>query len=496
MGVIKRQGIKQSIVNYAGVFLAAFSTIFIYSLDTELYGAARFIIDTAFLLTPFILLGATSLAIKYFPVFKSDENKHHGFLGLLGIQFFLGVSLISLIGLIGIFIYDEQITQWYSKYAPVYSSQFYKIAILAIIISLFNLLYSYTSNFKRIVVPSIFLNLIKVSLPILILLYYYEYISFALLTNGILGTYIMALVGILLYLSHLGHLFIRPSLELMDKPMFKEMSSFAAFSLFSGIGSMLAFRIDSIMVSTLLDFQNNGVYTISLFIGNAIAIPTGAILQIASPIVADAINKKDFAQVDDLYAKSSLNLLVFGVLFFILVMASILDLFALMPGNDFDPTNGYYIVLTIGLAKLLDMATSINSQIINYSKYYRFNVVSILLMAVINIILNLVLIPKFQVVGAAMATFLSLTLYNLIKVIFIYIKFKIQPFSKATFGVLLIGMLSFGITVLIPDTASAVLNIILKSVLVGGLYILLTLRFKVSEEFNKLWMEARTWLRM
>jgi len=282
----------------------------------------------------------------------------------------------------------------------------------------------------------------------------------------------------------------------MDKPMFKEMSSFAAFSLFSGIGSMLAFRIDSIMVSTLLDFQNNGVYTISLFIGNAIAIPTGAILQIASPIVADAINKKDFAQVDDLYAKSSLNLLVFGVLFFILVMASILDLFALMPGNDFDPTNGYYIVLTIGLAKLLDMATSINSQIINYSKYYRFNVVSILLMAVINIILNLVLIPKFQVVGAAMATFLSLTLYNLIKVIFIYIKFKIQPFSKATFGVLVIGMLSFGITVLIPDTASAVLNIILKSVLVGGLYILLTLRFKVSEEFNKLWMEARTWLRM
>jgi hypothetical protein len=45
MGVVKRQGIKQSIVNYAGVFLAFFSTIFVYSLNTELYGAAG-LIDT------------------------------------------------------------------------------------------------------------------------------------------------------------------------------------------------------------------------------------------------------------------------------------------------------------------------------------------------------------------------------------------------------------------------------------------------------------------
>jgi len=496
MGVIKRQGIKQSIVNYAGVFLAAFNTIFIYSLDTELYGAARFIIDTAFLLTPFILLGATSVAIKYFPVFKSDDNKHYGFLGLLSIQLFLGITLVSLIGLIGIFIYNEEIMKWYSKYAVEYSSQFYKIAILAVIISFFNLLYSYTSNFKRIVVPSIFLNLIKLSLPVFVLLYYYGYITFALLTDGILGTYLMALAGILLYLNHLGQLFVRPSFALIDRPLFKQISSFAAFSLFSGIGSMLAFRIDSIMVSTLLDFQNNGVYTISLFIGNAIAIPTGAILQIASPIVADAINRDDFAQVDDLYAKSSLNLLVFGVLFFTLVMSSILDLFALMPGNDFNPINGYYIVLTIGLAKLLDMATSINSQIINYSKYYRFNVVAILLMALINIILNLILIPSFQVVGAAMATFLSLTLYNMIKVIFIYIRFGIQPFSMPTLAVLLIGTICFGLTALVPDTGHAISNIILKSVLLGGLYILLVIRFKVSEEFNKLWIEWRSWLRI
>ncbi len=485
MGVIKRQGIKQSIVNYAGVFLAAFSTIFIYSRDQELYGAARFVIDTAFILSPFILLGATSVAIRYFPVFKDEKNGHNGLLSILGLQYLVGGLIVLAI----LFLFKDTIFDIYEDKPDLYTNQFFKIAILALIIGLFNLLYSYTSNFKRIVIPSIFLNLIKLSLPILILLCYFEYVPFSFLVNGILGTYILALIGISVYLSHLGQLKLHFKFDIVDKPLMKGMSSFAMFSLLSGMGSMLAFRIDSLMVSTLIDFTNNGVYNIALFIGNAIAIPTTAILQIASPIVAEAINKKDIPQVDALYNKSSLNLLIFGVLLFALVMASIIDLFHLMPGDDFDIYSGYYIVMAIGLAKLVDMATSINSQIINYSKYYRFNVVAILLMAVINIILNLVLIPKFQVIGAAMATFLSLTLYNLIKLIFIYLKFSIQPFSAQTLWVLGIGALSFGLAYLIPDMGHPIANLLLKSIVIASIYLTLTLKLEVSEDINEMWQQ-------
>ena len=485
MGVIKRQGIKQSIVNYAGVFLAAFSTIFIYSLDQELYGAARFVIDTAFILSPFILLGATSVAIRYFPVFKDEKNGHNGLLSILGIQFLVGGVIVLAI----LFLCRDTIFDIYKDKPDLYTNQFFKIAILAIIIGLFNLLYSYTSNFKRIVIPSIFLNLIKLSLPILILLCYFEYVPFSFLINGILGTYILALIGILVYLSHLGQLKLNFNFDIVDKPLMKGMSSFAMFSLLSGMGSMLAFRIDSLMVSTLIDFENNGVYNIALFIGNAIAIPTTAILQIASPIVAEAINKRDIPQVDSLYNKSSLNLLIFGVLLFVLVMTGIIDLFHLMPGDNFDMHSGYYIVMAIGLAKLVDMATSINSQIINYSKYYRFNVIAILLMAVINIILNLVLIPKYQVIGAAMATFLSLTIYNLIKLIFIYIKFKIQPFSVQTLWVLGIGALSFGLAYIIPNSGYPIANLIMKSIVISAIYLTLTLKLKVSEDINEMWQQ-------
>jgi O-antigen/teichoic acid export membrane protein len=111
-------------------------------------------------------------------------------------------------------------------------------------------------------------------------------------------------------------------------------------------------------------------------------------------------------------------------------------------------------------------------------------------MALINIMLNLVLIPKFQVIGAALSTFLSLTIYNLIKLAYIYIRFKIQPFSWATLSVLALGALGFGLSLLIPDTGNHILNILLKSGLIGVAYIVCIIKWRVSEDVNELWADA------
>jgi len=131
-------------------------------------------------------------------------------------------------------------------------------------------------------------------------------------------------------------------------------------------------------------------------------------------------------------------------------MGSIVDLFNLMPTKEYDIHSGYYIVMFIGFAKLVDMATSINSQIINY----------------------------------------SLTLYNIIKLAFIYVKFKIQPFSKSTLSVLGIGILSFGVAYFVPDIGHSIVNLIIKSILIAVIYISLTLKLKVSEDISDLWRQT------
>jgi O-antigen/teichoic acid export membrane protein len=317
------------------------------------------------------------------------------------------------------------------------------------------------------------------------LFFIWQYLSIEQVINGILVTFILALIGVIVYIYWLGQLKLKPDFSLFNKGKIKEIRGFAFYSFFSNFGNVLAFRIDMFMVPTLLDFKENGIYAIALFIAGAIAIPTNAITQISGPIVAESLKNNDLVHVKQLYQSSSINLLVVGLLLFVCIMVSIEDLFSIMPKNE-ELTDGLVIVFLIGLAKIIDMATSINNQIINYSKYYRFGFYAILLMAAFNITANLILIPKFQIIGAAVATLLSLSIYNLVKMIFIHWKFKIQPFTWNTLWVLLIAVGAYGIGILIPATEIAILDILLKSVVIGSVYSLLVYYLKISEELNNM----------
>src|SRR5690554_3493298 len=92
MGVIRRQGLKKSIVLYFGVLIGIFSTLYIYPLAEDAYGLARFLLSMAGILAPFLSFGMSSLAIRFFPEFRDKDSGHHGFLGLL--LFFSTASFI------------------------------------------------------------------------------------------------------------------------------------------------------------------------------------------------------------------------------------------------------------------------------------------------------------------------------------------------------------------------------------------------------------------
>ncbi len=480
MGVIQRQGIKQSLVNYLGVLIGAVSVLFIYPLDPKSYGLARFLIDGSLFLSPFLMLGFGGVSIKFFPQFKNEKNGHNGLLFIM----LIAVLSASLIFVLLAFLFKDFIYDLYAD-KEVIITQFLPYFIpLAILMAILHLLNAYSTNFKRIVVPSIFQNLIKISLPALILLFIWKMISMTQMVNGIVLNYAIALIGMIVYIYFLGQLKLRPNFNLMDKPFKKEIRNYAMFGLFLGMGKVLAFRIDSIMITTLLNVESNGVFGIAAFIANAIVIPSNAITQIASPIVAQSFKDNDMAHINFLYKQSSINLLIAGLLLFVLVAASVEDLFALMPNKNLQ--GGIAVVLLIGFARIIDMGTSINNQIINYSKYYRFGFYAILLLAFFNVTANFLLIPKFHIVGAAVATLGSLALYNLVKYIFIYYRFGMQPFTYKTLIIIIVAIVSYLAVYWIPLSGVVVADIIIRSLIIAGIYIPVVLYFKISPEINEM----------
>lgn len=483
MGVIKRQSVKHSLVSYTAVLIGALSTIFIYPEDKATYGLARFVIDTASMISPLILLGFGGVTIRFFPQFKQDNKIHKGFLMFTLSAVLIGSILFLLLG----FCFKDFFYGIYADKEPIYQQYLPYLIPLAILIASIQLFVAYSSNFKRIVVPSIYQNLSKISLPLLILFYVWGYLSLDHVVNGIFLNFAVALAGLILYVYWLGELKLSFDFSFLNKAKIKEIRSFALFSLFGGLGSLLAFRIDSLMISTLLDYDSNGVFAIAAFIANVIAIPTNAVNQIAAPIVSESFKNNDLDHIRKLYKDFSLNLLVIGLLFFICIILSIEDLISIMPKSG-ELTDAVAIVLIIGIAKLVDMGTSINNSIINYSKYYKFGFFALFFMAIFNIIANFLLIPAFQIVGAALATLASLIVYNLVKLIFIQWRFKMQPFSQKTLWVVLIAGVVYAICSFIPATGIAVLDIVLRSGVIIGIYTAAVLYFEISLEFRNILM--------
>ncbi|MEL7222868.1 MAG: oligosaccharide flippase family protein, partial [Bacteroidota bacterium] len=375
MGIIIRQSIKNSLINYLGVLIAAVSTIWIYPYDKTTYGLVQFIQAAAMTALPFLLAGANFVSIRFFPEFKNETNGHHGYFGILSLLVFSGFVFFGL----AYWLLEDQIAWLYSDKSDVFKAYIPYILPLAMLIGIMHFCVSYAANFKRIAVPAIFTNLIKVSLPVLILAHYWSYITLDQLVWGVLLNFTIAMLGALGYLWWLGEIKWSINWTFLNPERRKRMLQYAVFGMASGVGGVLAFRIDAVMVPSLIDFKSNGVYNLAMFIGNAIAISSTALLAIASPIISAAFKNNDMAEIRDIYQKSSANLLIAGTLFFCLILPNVNDLFSIMPKSE-EMVGGYWVVFFIGLTKVIEMGTSVNHQIINHSDFYRLNLVMIFIL--------------------------------------------------------------------------------------------------------------------
>jgi O-antigen/teichoic acid export membrane protein len=177
-----------------------------------------------------------------------------------------------------------------------------------------------------------------------------------------------------------------------------------------------------------------------------------------------------------------LNQLIIGGFLFLGIWANI-DNILIILGDDY--SGAKWVIFFIGLGYLFDMSTGSNGQIIAFSKYYRVNLVFISLLIALVITLMYLLIPIWGISGAAVAIASSLMLNNLMRYIFLFWKYKMQPFNWKFPVVIGFNILVYFVLQLIPE-----FPLIIDLFVRGGLIVLLTLVFilffPVSEDITKI----------
>jgi O-antigen/teichoic acid export membrane protein len=496
MGIIQRQGSKNAIVNYLGVAIAAISTLFIYPLDKELYGFAQFLFSTAYFLVPFASIGTLALVVKFFPRFKENNSAHHGFLLTLVLLCIVGFGAFLALS----WVFKDILLGGLSKLgmnAQLISNNSLVIFTLCFVLIFSILLTQFISNFRRIVVPAMIRELgFKIFLPVIFIVCYIGWISQQQLAWGLVLFFSFVVFSLLFYINHLGQLSFKSDWRFLTKKLRKGMGSFMLFGSLNSFGSNLSLRIDSIMIPIMIGLSSNGIYNILLFVANAIEIPTRALNQITGPIISTAWAENDTGEIKTVYRKSSINLLIVGGFIFLILWFSIDALFSLSPkGEEISSFKLVFLFLAIG--KLFDMAGGVNNHIISYSSKYKYNLLFLLVLGITNVLLNYWLIDDYGIVGAAIATASSLVLFNLLKFVFIWRTWGLQPFDKKVLILILLLVLCFVSLTYISLELHPILQILFNISIISVIYIPLIYFLKLSEDFNsvliKSWNILKSW---
>jgi O-antigen/teichoic acid export membrane protein len=297
-------------------------------------------------------------------------------------------------------------------------------------------------------------------------------------------TFITILLGLIAYIGFLGQLKLKPDFRFATPQLIKEMMSYSGFNMLVGLGGILTQKVDAILVPSLLNFSSGAIFGFGGMIAEAIDVPRKALAGISAPLISESIKKGNVAHVEEIYKKTALLQLIVGLFLLVGVWVCADALFDLMPKNGDLYRQGKIIILLLGLARVVDMATGVNAEIITYSEHYRFNLKSFVVLAVLNLILNIVFIPIFGITGSALATLISITAVNIWRLLFIKQKLGIHPLTSKMLRVVLFAFIAYVVGFYTPSVGNAFLTIILKGIVVTVIYGLLILKFKISDDVN------------
>ncbi|WP_439151123.1 lipopolysaccharide biosynthesis protein [Winogradskyella sp.] len=476
MGIVINQSFKNTVSTYLGFGIGAINTLFLYTnfLTDRYYGLVAFLLSTANLMMPFMAFGVHNAIIKFYSSFKS-KNGINSFLTLM---LFLPIVFVIPAGLLGYIAY-ETIGDLLSKENDIVGDYVWHIFILAIAMAYFEIFFAWS----KVQMQTVFGNIMKevfhrVCIMLLLFAVYFNWITVDEFIVALVAVYVLRMLIMKLYAYSVRF----PKIRFYKIENLPSILSYAFLIIIAGSVATLILDIDKFMIGRILKIEEVAYYSVAIFIATVIAVPQRAMHQIMLPLTAKYLNENDNPALEDLYKRSSLSLLVISGLIFLFIILNINELYEILPAEF---RGGLFVVFIVSIAKLYDNSIGNNNAILFNSNYYKMVLVFGVLLAIMAIVLNAIFIPIYGIEGSAFATFLAVFIYNTIKILYVKQKFKMQPFTMASFKIVALLCL-FLIGFYFWDFPfHPIINITLKSILITLLYVISVYKLQVSKDISQ-----------
>ncbi len=497
MGIVARQSIKGTIATYIGVAVGIVTTFFIQTkaLQPEQIGLIDVLLQCAILFGGLAQLGTSSSAMRYYPFFKDEEHRDHGFFGWTLLVPLMGFVVF----LLAFSAFKGPIVSFFSKDSDMFG-EYVNFVIPLAFFMLYIAVFETNSNLLlRIVLPKFIREVgLRVGTLAIYLLYYYKVIDFDGIIVSFCVLYGLATLINIVYLLSLKRVSFKIEPGFVSAKLKRDFLFYTLFMITAALAGNVIPMLSKFFVAGKTGFHLAGVFTIAMNIAALVEMPYRSLGAISRPHISEAMAKQDIKQADALCKNVALHQFIVGTFVFFLIWINIDFLFDLLPNGNIYRL-GKWAVLMLSLSRLVYSTLGVTTTVLSYSKYYYYSLIFTILLAAMSIGLNSWLVPKWDINGGALANVSSYLVYFILLVAFIKWKIGVMPLSKKLLPVATIILALFGLnwlwtSVLTPLFANffknpffgQIIDAALKSALFLVLGMVALYKLKVSQSVNDL----------
>ncbi len=489
MSQIRRQSIISTLFVYLG-FAIGFINTYLFTrqgspfLPSE-YGLTQIFIAVGNLMFAFANMGMTAVMYKFYPYYNDNLTKKKN--DLLTWALLISVIGFVLVMLAG-FAFKDLAIKKFSANSPEFIHYYFWIFPFGFSILLFSVFEVYSWNLRKSILTTFFREVLFRGLTtILIFALSYKLItSFDAFIKLYAFTYGIVALSLFLYLLWNRKLSISFTISRVTKKFYKKIITFASLVYFGGLVYMIAQFIETLVIMSVIGTAAAGIFALASVISGLVQAPQRGAIAAALPVLSKAWKDKDHNKINIIYQRSGINLLIASLGVFLIVWlnySEAINVFHLKPLYQ----QSKWVFFFIGLAKIVDLGTGVNSQIIGTSIHWRFEFISGMILLTLAIPLNYFLVKEFGIIGAAYAHLISFSAYNAIRIIFLKRKFNMQPFSNKTAYAIILAFASYAFCYYAFLNLHGFSGIVIKTIVFLGLYGGSVIYFNLSPDVMPVW---------
>jgi O-antigen/teichoic acid export membrane protein len=388
------------------------------------YGLYNLAMSSATLAMAIGVFGFDDAMIRYVAIYagRKDQARLWGAL-LLGIG---GTFLASSLAGVGLYVLSD----WLSIeifHEPSLAHTMRLLSLVVPFLALSNVLVSIAHGFKKMEYSVLAEDIGQLIIRLVLL----AVLSF----TGLSATKAALVFGISDALTCFGLIYLLNKDFKWNQPIrsahfeIREIITYALPLWLSGMISKFRNNIDTLVLGALSSAANVGVYSLIARVNLIGHISYQSIVRSVKPVLAEVTSRGARDEMANIYQTATRWTLILNLPMFLLLVLFPGNILAIF-GKSYTEAGSTTALVILACAEFLNAGTGICGSIIDMGGYTRLKLFNAISQICILLGLEVLLVPRFGIIGAASAVLIAVCYVNFLRIGQVWFLFKILPYNK------------------------------------------------------------------